>query len=108
MFSWCVCGIHAWTGPPVDPPPVFFSVSRRQFRSFFSLSGGLFRGIVAAVQGHGPPSARLGFSGVICANPTGLAFGFVVRPRPSGRLIVLHVFSFLSTISRHVAVSSTP
>ena len=30
-----------------------------------------------------------------------LAFGFVVRARPSTRLIVLHVFSFLSTTSRH-------
>ena len=38
----------------------------------------------------------------------GLAFAFVVRARPSSRLAVLHVFSFLSTISRHVAVSSTP
>ena len=37
-----------------------------------------------------------------------LAFAFVVRARPSTRLIVLHVFSFPSTISRHVAVSSTP
>ena len=31
-----------------------------------------------------------------------LAFGFVVRARPFTRLIVLHVFSFLSTRSRHV------
>ena len=43
----------------------------------------------------------------LCLLP-GLAFGFVVRARPSTRLIVLHVFSFLSTISRHVAVNSTP
>ena len=37
-----------------------------------------------------------------------LAFGFVVRARPSARLVVLQVFGFLSTISRHVTVSSTP
>ena len=37
-----------------------------------------------------------------------LAFGFVVRARPSIRLIVLHVFRFISTISCHMAVRSTP
>ena len=37
-----------------------------------------------------------------------LAFGFVVRARPSTRWVVLHVFSFLSTFSRRVAVNSTP
>ena len=38
----------------------------------------------------------------------GLAFGFVVRARPFICLVVLQVFSFLSTVSRHVAVNSTP
>ena len=33
---------------------------------------------------------------------------FIVRARPSTRLIVLQAVGFLSTISRHVTVSSTP
>ena len=38
----------------------------------------------------------------------GLAFDFIVRSRPSIRLIVLPVLSSLWTISHHVTVGSTP
>ena len=37
----------------------------------------------------------------------GLAFAFVVCARPSTCLVVLQVFGFLSTVSRHMTVNST-
>ena len=40
---------------------LIFSLTRRTFRSFFSIWG-LVRGIVAAVQGHGPPRVRVSAS----------------------------------------------
>ena len=38
----------------------------------------------------------------------GLPFGFVVRAGPSTGLVVLQTFGFLSTVSRHVSIDSTP
>ena len=61
----------------------FFTLSRRKFCSFFPLSGGLFRGIVAAVQGHGPPKVRVSACPwSFCASPGGLQGAGPLRPSP--------------------------
>ena len=60
-----------------------------KIRSFLSLSGGLFRGIVAAVQGHGPPKMRASAPWGHFVKPrrpvrVGLHFFLVCAPLPSG------------------------
>ena len=69
----CVCGwvcsrfLVLSAGPPLQPPLrrtaqnfALFSTSPAENFILSSLSGGSSRGIVAAVQGHGPPKMRLG------------------------------------------------
>ena len=62
-----------------------FSLSWRTFRSFFSLRGSS-RGIVVAVQGHGPPKVRVWASlESFCASPGGLQAA-VVSPTGTPRV----------------------
>ena len=63
LFSFfCRTTLHRTAGPAQKF--ALFSLSRREFRSFFCLWESL-RGIVAAGQGHGSPKCAFGLSGVI-------------------------------------------